>query len=232
MSAPFPKWSNTVMRLALGALAVGVVGGLTILLTYTRSPFFTGQFSSVQQPIQFDHRHHVADNKMDCRYCHSSVETSSSAGYPATALCLNCHAQVWNKAPLLDPLRAAFFGEGTPATQLTGGAPPVRPIVWKRVHRVADYVYFNHSAHVNKGVGCVECHGRVDRMAEVTQLAPLSMGWCLDCHRDPAPHLRPKEFITSTEWDPPSSVDRVKLGQELAARYDVHPRQNCTTCHR
>jgi hypothetical protein len=230
MAAPFPSWVNTVSRVTLTLVALGGVGALAAIIGYTRSPYFTGQFSSVMQPIQFDHRHHVGDDRIDCRYCHSTVETSPSAGYPATAVCLNCHAQIWNEAPLLEPLRAAYFAAVTPSVD--GSGPAARPVTWRRVHRLADYVYFDHSAHVNKGVGCVECHGRVDRMAEVTQLAPLTMGWCIECHRAPEERLRPPELVASMDWRPPDGVPRAQYGAALARQNDVHPRTNCTTCHR
>jgi hypothetical protein len=167
-------------------------------------------------PVQFDHRHHVGDDGIDCRYCHSTVEVSASAGIPSTSLCMNCHSQIWNKSPKLEPLREAWF---------TGGA-----IRWNRVHNLPDFVYFNHSAHVTKGVGCATCHGRVDQMALIEQVAPLTMSWCLECHRDPAPRLRPREQITSPSWKPEGDAE--ELGRALATQYDVHTRVNCTTCHR
>ena len=158
----------------------------------------------------------MKDDLIDCRYCHSSVEKAASAGIPPTELCLNCHAQVWNKSPLLDVVRASWFQN--------------QPIVWTRVHNLPDFVYFNHAIHVSKGVGCVECHGRVDRMPVIQQVAPLTMGWCLDCHRNPAPRLRPVEEITNMDWKPEG--DPVALGQELVKKYDVKPRVTCYTCHR
>jgi hypothetical protein len=167
--------------------------GVASLLLYARSPYGTGQTGPVEQPVQFDHRHHTADVGIDCRYCHSSVETASTAGMPSSAVCLNCHSQIWNQSPLLDPIRASYF-DG-------------KPIAWKRVHDLPDFVYFNHAIHVTKGIGCESCHGRVDQMAAIEQVAPLTMAWCLDCHRDPTPHLRSPDF-------------------------QVSPRTNCTTCHR
>jgi hypothetical protein len=216
MSALFPPWTNTVSRVSLLGAAGAAALGLGGLFLYVQTPYYTGQQDPIEQPVQFDHRHHVADDGIDCRYCHSTVETSPHAGYPAVSVCMNCHSQVWNQSPLLSPVRAAFFED--------------RPVPWRRVHRLPDFVYFNHSIHVNKGVSCVSCHGRVDRMAQVEQIAPLTMGWCLECHRDPYPNLRPPEEVTNMNWQPDS--DARELGELLARKYDVHTRTSCTTCHR
>jgi Cytochrome c7 and related cytochrome c len=216
MSALFTPRANAVFKLVLVLLVGGGAGTVGALMLYARIPYGTGQQEQVAQPVQFDHRHHVVDDLIDCRYCHATVDRAPSAGIPPTELCLNCHSQVWNKSPLLDLVRASWFsGE---------------PIVWTRVHRLPGFVYFNHAVHVNKGVGCVECHGRVDQMAAIEQVAPLTMGWCLDCHRDPNPRLRPLEEITNMTWEPPA--DRAALGRELAKKYDVKPRTSCYTCHR
>jgi hypothetical protein len=216
MSALFSPRSNALLMTVLGVLALGAAGTIGGLLLYWRTPYGTSQFEPIVQPVQFDHRHHVQDDLIDCRYCHSSVDKAPSAGIPPTELCLACHAQVWNKSPLLDQVRASWFAN--------------RPIVWTRIHKLPDFVYFNHGIHVNKGVGCVECHGRVDQMAAVEQALPLQMGFCLECHRNPQPRLRPLEEITNMRWEPPA--DRVALGAELAKKYDVKPKVNCTTCHR
>lgn len=216
MAALFPRTANTSARVGVVAL-FAILGGLVSApMIYARTPYFTEQGAPVVQPVQFDHRHHVADDGIDCRYCHQTVESSPSAGFPSTGTCMNCHAQIWNRSPMLGAVREAWFED--------------RPIAWNRVHRLPDFVYFNHSIHVAKGVGCVTCHGPVDRMAAISQQTPLTMGWCLGCHRDPAPNLRPREEITSTTWKPEG--DPVALGHELARRYDVHTRTSCTTCHR
>jgi Cytochrome c7 and related cytochrome c len=216
MSALFSPRSNGLFRLALAVLLVGAIGSIGGPMLFARIPYGTGEQQQVGQPVQFDHRHHVTDDLIDCRYCHTSVERAASAGIPPTELCLNCHSQVWNKSPLLDLVRASWFAN--------------RPIEWVRVHRLPDFVYFNHAAHVNKGVGCVECHGRVDLMPAIEQFAPLTMGWCLDCHRDPYPRLRPLSEITNMTWKPDG--DPVALGKALAKKYDVRPPTNCYTCHR
>jgi Cytochrome c7 and related cytochrome c len=211
----FPPWTNTVLRLVLGLLALGVAGGIAGPMIYVRSPLFTGEGEPVVQPLQFDHRHHVADAGIDCRFCHLTVETAASAGYPPTEVCMGCHSQIWNQSPLLAPVRASYF---------TG-----RALSWRRVHELPDFVYFDHSIHVNKGVGCVTCHGRVDQMPAVMQSAPLTMGWCIDCHRDPTPRLRPREHLTDLAWAP---EDAAAVGREVARALDVHTRTSCTACHR
>ncbi len=216
MSALFTPRSNAVFRLVLVVLVAGAAGTIGALMVYWRVPYGTGQFDQIAQPVQFDHRHHVQDDLIDCRYCHTTVDKAPSAGLPPTELCLNCHSQVWNKSPLLDLVRASWFAG--------------QPIMWNRVTRVPDFVYFNHAAHVNKGVGCVECHGRVDQMAAVEKVQPLTMQWCLECHRNPYARLRPLEEVTNMAWTPDG--DPAALGRELAKKYDVKPRTNCTTCHR
>jgi hypothetical protein len=220
MSGPlFPRWTNTVSRFsAAGLLAVPAIaiGGL---MAYVRSPYGTNMQRPYEQPIEFDHRHHAGDEQIDCRYCHWTVEKSPSAGIPSTTVCMSCHAQIWNKSPYLTEVRKAFFAD--------------QPIPWVRVHNLPDFVYFNHAIHVNKGVGCVSCHGRVDEMAAIEQTKPLTMGWCIECHRNPEPNLRPLEYITSMTWTPPAEPkEAAALGEKLAKDYDVHSRTSCSTCHR
>jgi len=216
MSALFPRSSNTVLRVVVVVLLGTPLLAVGALYVYAYSPLYTSQYSQVEQVIQFDHRHHVSDDGIDCRYCHRSVETSPFAGIPSTSVCLSCHEQIWNRSPLLEELRARYFTD--------------RAIPWARVHRLPDFVYFNHSIHVNKGIGCATCHGRVDEMALVEQVAPLTMGWCLDCHRDPATHLRPVQEITNMTWEPRG--DRDQVARELMRQNEVRTRTNCTTCHR
>jgi len=216
MGALFRRTSNTTFRLVLAAVAGGAAATLGALLLFQRIPYGTRQGEELQQPVLFDHRHHLLDDAIDCRYCHQSAERGASAGIPSTSLCMNCHAQVWNKSPRLELVRKSYF---------TG-----KPVPWVRVHQLPDFVYFNHSIHVNKGVACETCHGRIDRMASVYQASTLTMGWCLDCHRNPAPNLRPREAITAMGWTPPA--DHAALARELMKAYDIHARTNCTTCHR
>jgi hypothetical protein len=215
-TALFTPKANAIFKAVLVLLVAGAGGTVGALMLYPRIPYGTGQQEQVAQPVQFDHRHHVVDDLIDCRYCHQTVDRGPSAGIPPTGLCLNCHSQVWNKSRLLDLVRASWFsGE---------------PIPWVRVHKLPDFVYFNHAIHVTKGVGCVECHGRVDQMAAVEQVQPLTMGWCIDCHRDPYPRLRPPEEVTNMTWQPEG--DPIALGKELARKNDVKPRTACYTCHR
>ena len=216
MASLFRPKHNTLAKLSLLIVAGGAAGSLGGLFFYVRSPLARGMQDPIEQPIQFDHRHHTRDEGIDCRFCHSSVDRSPHAGIPATQLCLNCHSQIWNQSPLLDPVRRSFI-EGT-------------PIVWKKVNDVPDFVYFNHSIHVNKGVGCVTCHGRIDQMAAVEKAQPLTMSWCLDCHRNPEKNLRPVEEVTNMAWVPEG--DPAEAGKQYAELNQVHTRTSCSTCHR
>lgn len=211
----FTPRANTAVRVIVLLALATPVGGIGLLMLLQRSPLETEQMQPVAQPIQFDHRHHAGDEAIDCRYCHSSVEVSSSAGYPSVGTCLNCHTQIWNASALLEPVRELYFAD--------------LPIPWNRVHNLPDFVYFDHSIHVNKGVGCITCHGRVDLMPSIAKAQPMTMQWCLECHRNPLPHLRPLDRITSMRWE---RHEPELPGQELARLYNVQPRTSCTTCHR
>jgi hypothetical protein len=168
------------------------------------------------QPIQFSHERHVAGNGIDCRYCHTSVEESGFAGIPPTKTCMNCHSQIFANSPFLEPVRESFR---------TG-----RSIEWTRVHDLPDYVYFNHSIHVNKGIGCTTCHGQVDRMPLMWQEQSLQMEWCLDCHRKPERYVRPRDKVFSVDYVPPP--DQLELGKRLVAEYHIQKLTSCSTCHR
>ncbi len=220
MAALFPRWSNTAMRLALGGALAMIVGLPTALMIYVRTPYNTGQGFTVAQPVEFDHRHHAADDGIDCRYCHDTVETTPYAGVPPTERCMNCHNQVWNQSPMLEPVRRSYF---------TG-----QSLEWNRGSSLARFrLTLDHSIHVTRGIGCVSCHGRVDQMAKVVQVKSLQMIWCLDCHRDPEPNLRPREQITSMTWAPPEGkAEREALAATLASEYGTRHLTNCTTCHR
>ena len=159
-----------------------------------RSPYVTGQHIAPDQPVPFSHQHHVAGLGLDCRYCHTSVEESSFAGIPPTKTCFNCHAQIWTTAALLEPVRYSFR---------TG-----KSLEWTRVHDLPDFVYFNHSIHVNKGIGCYSCHGAVDQMPLMYQENSLQMEWCLNCHRQPEKFLRPREHVFSMEYRPPDGTEK------------------------
>lgn len=216
MSQVFPPYSNVLAKLTVvgGALLVG--GLLFGLDALWRSSYNTGQEVARQQPVPFSHKHHAGELGIDCRYCHTSVETSSNAGFPPTQTCMNCHSQIWALSPTLEPVRASWAsGES---------------IEWIKVYDLPDYVYFNHSIHIAKGVGCVSCHGRVDQMNLTYQVPSLFMEWCLDCHRNPAPNLRPRSEVFNMAWQPPA--DNPNLGAELMAAHDVHGREDCTACHR
>ena len=216
MASLFRPKHNTLAKLSLLIVVGGAGGSIGGIFFYVRSPLARGMQDPIEQPIQFDHRHHTRDEGIDCRFCHAQVDRSPMAGIPSTQLCLNCHSQIWNQSPLLDPLRRSFM-EGT-------------PIVWKKVNDVPDFVYFNHSIHVNKGVGCVTCHGRIDKMAAVQKEQTLTMSWCLDCHRNPEKNLRPVEEVTNMAWAPEG--DATEAGKQYAELNQVHTRTSCTTCHR
>jgi hypothetical protein len=219
MAGVFPQWSNTALRVSLALLCLIPLGLLTLLCVYVRTPWNTGQFLPRAQPIQFDHRHHVVDDEIDCLYCHSGAETTAFAGVPATEVCMGCHAQVWNNSPLLDDVRSSYFSG--------------QPIAWQRVHRLPDFVYFNHAVHVRRGLGCATCHGRVDQMPRVYQVAALDMGWCLDCHRRAQGLRSPRR--RSDDERPSSLWGDARLTAELAqSRVDhsVTALTTCTACHR
>jgi hypothetical protein len=212
----FPKWVDR-LRDVLGAILLGVLPVYLVLLVwYGFSPKTTDVGYQPQQPVPFSHKLHAGDLGMDCRYCHTTVEVAANAAVPPTQTCMNCHAKIRAASPKLVTVRESY------ATGV--------PVPWVKVHDLPDYAYFNHSAHVTRGVGCVECHGRIDKMEVVQQFAPLSMGWCLDCHRNPETHLRPKELVTKMDWQP--TEDRLTLGRRLREAYNINPSQDCSTCHR
>jgi len=216
VSPLFPAWSNSLFRWAIAVAAFGVVVVIpAFLMGWARTPYANGEAEPVEQPIKFDHRHHVRDDGIDCTYCHTGVTTSAYAGVPPTSVCMNCHSQVWTASPELTRLRQSYFEN--------------RPLEWTRVSTLPDHVFFNHSIHVAKGVGCVTCHGRVDLMAEVYQAQTLTMGWCLGCHRHPEDRLRPRDRVTDMEW---TTDHPEELGQKLAREYEVAPTTDCSGCHR
>ncbi len=212
----FPRSSNALSRVSL-VLALVVLAGLVWAGTLLNTAGYnTGQHVVLHQPVPFSHNHHTAGLGIDCRYCHTSVETSSFAGIPPIATCMNCHKQIWTNADLLEPVRAAYR---------TGV-----PIQWERVNDLPDFVYFNHSIHIAKGIGCETCHGRVDKMPLMLQEQPLTMAWCLDCHRDPSRYVRPREEVFTMGWRPP--VPQSVLGPKLVEEYDIHSLTYCSVCHR
>ncbi len=210
----FHRSFNVISRLTI----FGAVFFLALLgwagAKWVRSPYYTNAFVAVEQPVPFSHQHHVGDLKIDCRYCHSSVEDTAFGGMPTTKTCMNCHSQIWVGSDMLAPVRESYA---------TG-----RPIAWNRVHRLPDFTKFNHSIHVQKGIGCASCHGRVDRMPLTWQVHTLHMDWCLDCHRNPEQHVRPREEVFNLAWEPPPDHDP----HEYMRRYNVRKLTSCSVCHR
>lgn len=211
----FPSWTNQ-LRVVVGVALVVVPVYLVVLVGYGASPKTTDVGYAPEQPVPYSHALHVGQLGLDCRYCHNTVEVGAKAAIPPTQTCMNCHARIRAASPKLLSVRESY------ATGM--------PIPWVRVHDLPDYVYFDHSAHVRRGVGCVSCHGRVDTMEVVQQVEPLSMGWCLDCHRNPDPHLRPPELVTSMDWVPPEKPEI--YGRRLREQLGIRPSTDCWTCHR
>jgi Cytochrome c7 and related cytochrome c len=216
MAQLFPRSSNALAKASVVVVAVVVAAVLYAVYAVDRSGYTTGQDVILAQPVPFSHDHHVGAIGIDCRYCHASVETAGFAGMPPTATCMNCHSQIWSESPMLAPVRESYR---------TG-----KPIEWTRVHNLADFVYFDHSIHVAKGMGCVTCHGRVDKMPLMWQDASLRMEWCLNCHRNPARYVRPRSEVFNLTWVPPANAD--SLGQALAEQYKIKSMTHCSTCHR
>lgn len=219
MAQIFRPTTNTLARLSIVGGATLVVVLLLAVAGIVRSSYMTGVGVPRRQPVPFSHKHHVADAGIDCRFCHTSVEEAAFAGIPPTKTCMNCHSQIWVDSPMLEPVRESWR---------TG-----RSLEWVRVHKLADFVYFNHSIHINKGVGCVTCHGRVDQMPLVWKANSLYMEWCLECHRAPARFVRPREYVFSMDWQPPQ--DQIALGRKLVKEYkilDPITLTSCSTCHR
>ncbi len=228
----FPRSSNAVARGSLILVVLAVGGLLFALLELERTPYITKAGQRKDQPVPFSHKHHVTGLGIDCRYCHTSVEQSSFAGIPPTKTCINCHSQIWTNAAYLEPVRESYR---------TG-----KSLQWTRVNQLPNYVYFNHSIHINKGVGCNNCHGPVDQMPLMYQAASLQMEFCLDCHRNSERYLRPREQVFNMRYQQPSEgepvvvngqsySDQESLGNALKKQYKVRSVQDitsCNTCHR
>jgi menaquinone reductase, multiheme cytochrome c subunit len=215
MSAMFSKQHDLIVKAVLGAVALGLVGGAA-LYTYGSHPKIMDTGYQPVQPVPYSHKLHAGNLGMDCFYCHFTAEKSGHASVPTTETCMNCHVRVKPASPLLARVRESYA---------TG-----QPVPWVKVHRLPDYGYFNHQAHVTVGVSCVSCHGRVDQMVEVRQVEPLSMAWCLDCHRNPAPHVRPRELVTNLAWQPDRNP--ADIGREIIAANQISPPEHCSGCHR
>lgn len=221
----FHKNMNYQVKTAIVAIVLLANAAFAAAFIWYKSGNVSGQGNQVIQPVQFTHEHHVGGLGLDCRYCHFNVERSSFAQVPPTKVCMTCHSQMYTQEQILEPVRESWRTD--------------KPIQWVRVHQLSDFVYFNHSAHVNKGIGCAECHGRVDQMPLMYQANSLHMAWCLQCHFNPQDHVRPKDQITNMEYEHPTSPDqKIAVGDqqltqlELAKQYHVQSKVNCSTCHR
>lgn len=215
MAQILPEWTNKLPTiLAVAGLVIGssVVGGIW----YYGSPGYLNVGYRPKQPVEYSHKLHAGDLGIDCRYCHSTVETSPRANVPPTATCMNCHKSVKAQSEKLVLVRESFEKK--------------EPIEWVKVHQLPGFAYFNHGSHVNAGVGCASCHGNVAEMDEVATVEPMSMGWCLDCHRQPESHLRPLEMVTSMTWQAPPGQD--EIGRVYASERNLNPPQDCSGCHR
>jgi cytochrome c7-like protein len=216
MAQIFHRSTNTISRVSVFG-GIGIIAVLvTTLAAINRSSYVTDVGVARSQPVQFSHKHHVSDDGIDCRYCHTSVEESSFAGIPSTKICMNCHTQIWAESPILAPVRESFR---------TG-----KSLEWTRVNNLPGFVYFDHSIHVHKGVGCVTCHGRVDQMPLMWREHTLYMEWCLECHRNPERFVRPREQVFSMDWQPPS--DQIAFGEKLVQEYKIERLTSCSVCHR
>ncbi len=217
MAQIFHKSTNSLSRVSIIAVVL-LLPAVSVAAYGWNMSYGINLQVPLDQPVQFSHKHHVGDDGIDCRYCHSTVDKSPFAGIPPTHTCMTCHSQIWNDSPLLEPIRESFR---------TG-----RPVRWERVHDLPDFAYFDHSIHVKKGIGCVSCHGRVDEMPITWKEKDLSMGWCLQCHRNPEKYIRPRDRVYDVAWKPGPSDPK---GQDLVAQYHVmneFQMSNCSTCHR
>ena len=214
----FPRSANATARASILGSLLLIGGFLFFLDSFNRSNYQTNQSLEIVQPVMFEHTRHVAGNGLDCRYCHTSVEESHFAGIPPVETCMTCHSQILKGAPILQPVRNSY----------EMGAP----LEWVRVHDLGDFVYFDHSIHIAKGMACVTCHGHVDEMALMWQENTLQMQWCLDCHRAPEKYIRPREHVFDLDWEPEG--DQIAMGDSLVEAYNINVGQltNCSICHR
>lgn len=217
MPQVFHRSANNISRVSIFVIAFGLTALIAAAYALDRGSFNTDVAVAKDQPIPFSHKHHVTDDGIDCRYCHTSVETSSYAGLPATEICMSCHSQIWSNATMLEPLRESFR---------TG-----QSIAWTRVHDLPEFVYFNHSIHLKKGIGCATCHGRVDKMPLMMKANTLNMNWCVECHRNPEKYIRPREEVFNMAYQAPDD-QLTRLGPELVKKYRVQKLDDCYTCHR
>jgi hypothetical protein len=216
MAQIFHRSLNSIAKISIVAVVLLAGGILWAAYRLDQGSFNTLVGVSREQPVPFSHKHHAGDDGIDCRYCHTSVENSPFAGIPPTETCMTCHSQIWTNAAVLEPVRASFR---------TG-----QSLEWTRVHDLPDFVYFNHSIHINKGIGCSTCHGRVDQMPLTYKVNTLFMQWCVECHRDPARYIRPRSEVFNMAYQPPEN--QMELGRKLMAEYRVQSLTDCVTCHR
>jgi len=221
MAQVFHPGANTISKVSIIGTVLGVLT-LGSALYASNVIYGNNVYVPIEQPVQFSHKHHVGDDGIDCRYCHTSVDKSSFAGIPPTQTCMTCHSQLWSDSPMLQVVQDSYR---------TG-----KPIQWRRVHDLPDHVYFNHSVHVKKGVACVTCHGQIDNMPQTWKVKNLAMDWCTNCHKHPQGNLRPKEFEFSMSWQPPADKNaRNALQKKLMSENHIrsaHQLTNCSTCHR
>jgi formamidopyrimidine-DNA glycosylase len=216
MAQLFHRSANSLAKVSIAGALIAAGSILIAAYTLDRGAYITDVAVVKPQPVPFSHKHHVSDDGIDCRYCHTSVETSSFAGLPATEICMSCHSQIWSNAAILEPVRASFR---------TGES-----LVWTRVHDLPEYAYFNHSIHINKGIGCATCHGRVDQMPLMFKVNTLYMNWCIECHRDPWKYVRPREQVFNMAYEPPANQE--EFGRKLMKEYKIQSLTDCWTCHR
>jgi len=218
MAQIFPRSANWASKASILAVLLVVASVLGVLLNINRIHFVNQVNVPLDQPVPFSHKHHVLGLGLDCRYCHTTVEKGAFAGIPPTETCMTCHSQLYTEAPLLEPVRASYRDN--------------TPIEWNRVHDLPDFVYFNHSIHLSKGIGCQTCHGQVDQMPLMWKVNSLNMEWCIECHKNPAQFIRPRDQVFDMNYQPPS--DQESFGKQLVAEYEVETRQltNCSICHR
>jgi|SRR5579883_2124728 len=216
MAQIFGRSANTIFKVGLVSAALAVAGGFAIFAAVIRSPYITRVGLARRQPVPFSHKHHVSQLGIDCRYCHTSVEESHFAGMPPTHTCMSCHSQIWVNSPMLEPVRASYRTDES--------------IAWTRLHDLPNFVYFNHSIHVHKGIGCTTCHGPIDQMEIAYKSNSLYMEWCLNCHRNPERFIRPRSEIFNLHYVPAEPQET--LGPKLVKEYHVQKLLDCYTCHR
>jgi hypothetical protein len=219
MPRVFHRSTNTLSRVSIFGFVFLLAGISWVTITIGRSAYLTNVGVAQAQPVPFSHEHHVSGLGIDCRYCHTTVEKSSFAGMPPTAVCMNCHSQIWSDSPMLEPVRASFRSG--------------QPLVWTRVHNLPQFAYFDHSIHIHQGIGCSSCHGRIDQMPITFAVNPMYMEWCLDCHRNVEQYVRPRAEVFNMAWQAPS--DQLAQGQKLIREYHIKDERSltvCSTCHR